>query len=325
MKGSTPSTSTTRSAVRIQGLAAFLLFAAACVLLAPASSWAHGFAGKRFFPTTFAVEDPFVSDELSLLVNHRKADASVQATSLSVEFSKRITPKLGISIGEQYQYIRTTGAGVENGFGNLELGLKYQFFTSEADETLMSIGLGAELGGTGTRSTGAESFSIVSPAFFFGKGFGDLPESAGFLRPLAVTGVISPNFPTRSRNMIFNPETTETEAERNPVTLSWGFSLQYSLLYLQSFVKDIGLGAPLSRMVLVTEFPMETCMSGDCKGKTTGTINPGIVWAGKFCQLGLAAQVPVNARSGRTVGVLGLVHLFLDDLYPRSFGKPIFP
>lgn len=309
----------------VRRLMAACLLSAVCILLLPVSSWAHGFSGKRFFPTTFAVEDPFVSDEFSLLFSHMKEDSDLKSTSLDVEFSKRITPNLGISIGDAYQHISISGNGSENGFGNLDLGLKYQFLTSAEHETIMSLGLGAELGGTGTRRVGAESFSVISPALFFGKGFGDLPESANFLRPLAITGVIGPNFPTRAKNVIFNPETEETETERNPVTLSWGFSIQYSLIYLQSFVKDIGLGVPLNRMVLVTEFPMETCMSADCKGKITGTINPGVVWAGKFCQLGIAAQIPVNARSGRTVGVLGLVHLFLDDLYPKGFGRPVFP
>jgi hypothetical protein len=96
------------------------------------------------------------------------------------------------------------------------------------------------------------------------------------------------------------------------------------LIYLQSFVKDIGLGNPFKRMILVTEFPMETCMSAECKGQITGTINPGIVWAGKFMELGMAAQIPVNSRSGSSVGVLGLLHLFIDDLLPKSLGGPIF-
>ncbi len=36
----------------------------------PAISWGHGFAGKRFFLTTLAVDDPFVSDELSFLMSY---------------------------------------------------------------------------------------------------------------------------------------------------------------------------------------------------------------------------------------------------------------
>jgi hypothetical protein len=41
-------------------------------------------------------------------------------------------------------------------------------------------------------------------------------------------------------------------------------------------------------------------------------------------QLGLEAQVPINRDSGKTVGVLFQVHWFLDDLFPRSIGKPIW-
>jgi hypothetical protein len=95
-------------------------------------------------------------------------------------------------------------------------------------------------------------------------------------------------------------------------------------MYLQSFVKDIGLGAPFNRMILVTEFPMETCMSADCKGQVTGTVNPGVVWCGKYMEFGVAAQVPINSRSGSSVGILGLIHLYVDDLFPKSIGRPIF-
>ena len=40
------------------------------LLIASAPTMAHGFAAKRFFPTTFTVEDPFVSDEFSILGSH---------------------------------------------------------------------------------------------------------------------------------------------------------------------------------------------------------------------------------------------------------------
>lgn len=305
------------------------------ILMMPAASWAHGFAGKRFFPTTFAVEDPFVSDELSFLVSHIKEPAAgeeppAKSTELSLEYSKRITQHIGLSIGEGYRFLNLEGDGTENGFGNLELGAKYQFFTSEAHETILSIGLGAELGGTGNERVGAESFSVISPALFFGKGFGDLPESLKYLRPLAVTGVIGPNYPTRKENVsyVINEDTgeEETDLELNPDTLTWGISIQYSLIYLQSFVKDVGLGDPLKRMVLVVELPMETCLNRGCEGhgETTGTINPGIVWVGKYIQLGLAAQIPVNSTTGKNTGVLGLMHLFIDDLFPKGIGRPIF-
>lgn len=300
------------------------------ILLMPAASWAHGIAGKRFFPTIFSIEDPFVSDEFSLLFSHirkpgEEEHPAVRETGVSLEYSKRITPRLGVSAGESYRHLDFVEAGSDSGFENLELGAKYQFLTSERHEAVLSFGVEVELGGTGTRRTGAESFSVITPALFFGKGFGDLPEPVKFLRPMAISGVIGPAIPTRSKNIALNKETGEAEIEQNPVTLNWGFALQYSLPYLQSFVRDVGLGAPFNRMVVLTEFPLETCVNRGCGGQTTGTINPGIVWIGRNMQLGVAAQIPINSRSGKNVGVFGLIHFFLDDLFPKGIGRPVFP
>lgn len=152
---------------------------------------------------------------------------------------------------------------------------------------------------------------------------GDLPESAKYLRPIAITGTLGASFPTRSKNIVLNAA-GEPEIERNPVTFNWALAIQYSFMYLQSFVKDIGLGVPFNRSFFVVEFPMETCLSGDCGGKTTGTIDPGFLWAGRFFELGIAAEIPINSDSGKNVGILGLVHLFLDDIFPKSLGRPVF-
>jgi hypothetical protein len=242
-----------------------------------------------------------------------------------VDLSKRLTPHFGLEAGESFRHQDFVDGGSADGFGNLELGAKWQFLTNDEHETIVSVGTNVEVGGTGTRKVGADSFSTVSPALFFGKGFGDLPEGAGFLRPFAITGVIGPNFPTRRTNTTVDPDTGAISVEKNPTTLTWAFSLQYSLMYLQSFVKDVGLPTPMNRMIAVVEFPMETCLSSECNGQTTGTVNPGIVWAGKYVELGLAAQIPLNSRTGNHVGVLALFHLFIDDLFPNSIGKPLFP
>jgi hypothetical protein len=297
--------------------------ALALILMLPMPSRAHGVAGKRFFPTTFQVEDPFVSDEFSILLNHIK-EPEGQANEVEIEFAKRITPHFGVSVGDSFRHQDLVDGDSAKGLGNLDVGAKYQFLINEEHETILSFGTNVELGGTGARRVGADSFSTVSPALFFGKGLGDLPETARFLRPLAITGVVGPNFPTHRSNFTVNADTGETEIERNPTTLTWALSLQYSLMYLQSFVKDVGLGAPFNRMMLVAEFPMETCLSPECDGQTTGTVNPGVVWAGKYVEFGVAAQIPLNSRTGKDVGVLGLFHLFIDDLYPKGIGGPIF-
>jgi hypothetical protein len=326
-----------------------VVLCATFVLLAtPILLWAHGLAGKRFFPTTLTIDDPFVSDELSFLVNHSKEpgegdEPSTLSTEIAGEFSKRITPTLGLSIGGEFRHLDPDEGHTENGFGNLELGSRYQIFTSPRHEALLSLGLEVELGGTGSRSVGAESFSTFSPVVLFGKGFGDLPAGLSVLKPLAITGILGVNVPSRSKNVSTHVHEasaltdeadgegpaadaveSQREVERNPVTLSWGFTVQYSLPYLQSFVKDVGLSAPFNRLIPLLELPLETCLNRGCGGRTTGTVNPGLIWFGKYLQLGIEAAIPINERSGKNVGVRGLVHFFIDDLFPQSLGRPIF-
>jgi hypothetical protein len=282
------------------------------VLIMPASSWAHGFAGQRFFPTTFQVDDPFISDEFSVLINSAKGP-DARTTEIDIDYSKRILPHFGLEFHEANLHQRFNDGSSANGWDNLGVGAKWQFVTNDPHELIMSVGTDFDIGGTGARQV-ADPFTTVSPGLFFGKGMGDLPQSVNFLRPLAFTGVVSPSFPTESTS----------NGGRVPTTLTWAATIQYSLIYLQSFVKDIGLGNPFKRMIILTEFPMQTCMNADCKGQITGTVNPGIVWCGKDMEFGVAAEIPINSRSGSSVGILGLIHLYVDDLFPKSIGGPIF-
>jgi hypothetical protein len=43
-----------------------------------------------------------------------------------------------------------------------------------------------EWGDTGASKVGAESFSVLTPTVFFGKGAGDLPDDVAWLRPFAM-------------------------------------------------------------------------------------------------------------------------------------------
>jgi hypothetical protein len=318
-----------------------LIFATLMTLSTPILVWAHGFAGKRFFPTTLTIDDPFVSDELSFQFDYIKepgevVDSPTKVTVISGEYSKTITRSLGVSIGGEFRHLNPDEGTTENGFGNLALGAKYQLFTSAPHEALLSLGLDVDLGGTGSRSVGAESFSTLSPVLLFGKGFGDLPDALNLLKPLAITGRLGVDLPTRGKNVTTtvlptnDEQVTDNVAEierditYNPSSLSWGFTVQYSLQYLQAFVKDIGLRAPFDRMIPLVELPLETCLNGGCGGRTTGTVNPGLIWFGKYLQLGLEATIPINDRSGKNIGVRGLVHFFIDDLFPQSLGRPIF-
>ncbi len=310
--------------------------AMAVVLGGAERALAHGMAGKRFFPATLATEDPFVADELSLpTVSTFKEPASgdepaTQETEISAELAKRITPELGIALEEAWVRLDRAGGGTENGLANLGVGLKYQFLKSAAHEAIASVGMGLEIGGTGNHRVEADPFCTLAPAFLFGKGFGDLPDRLRYLRPLAVTGVAELQIPTRARTTRTNVAIedgeleVETEIEQHPTMLGWGLAVEYSIPYLQAHVKDVGLGRPFNRLIALVEFPMATPLNRGARGETMGTVNPGILWAGKSFQIGVEAIVPVNRRTGDHVGVLAQVHFYLDDLFPNSLGRPLF-
>ncbi len=48
-----------------------------------------------------------------------------------------------------------------------------------------------------------------------------------------------------------------------------------------------------------------------------------MIWIGSYFQVGLEAQIPVNRASGTGVGVLGQLHLYLDDMFPSTIGQPL--
>jgi hypothetical protein len=255
-------------------------------------------------------------------------EGGTRETELSVDIAKRITPNFGIEVGETLLVLHPPGERSVTGFGNLELGGKYEFFENDEHESIVSLGLGVEVGSTGKTRVGADTFSTWSPALFFGKGLGDLPQGLSLVRPLAITGVIGVAMPTSvsTRTFSLNKANGEIEQdiERHPDILQYGFAVEYSFIYLQEQVKDVGLPAPFDHLIPLVEFSFDTPLNRGKGGQTTGTINPGVIWSGKYFQIGAEAVIPVNSRTGSDVGFIGQLHFYLDDLFPHSIGRPLF-
>jgi hypothetical protein len=146
-----------------------------------------------------------------------------------------------------------------------------------------------------------------------GKGFGDLPESLPWLRPLAITGTLSFDFPTKTQSAGFP----------NPNSFNFGFSFQYSLEYLQHYVKDIGLSAPFDRLIPLVEVSFSTAVNRGLGGQTVGTIQPGVIWFGQYVQIGAEAIIPASRLTGHGYGGVVQLHFYLDDLFPNSLGRPL--
>jgi hypothetical protein len=294
-------------------------------LYTPAS--AHCIVGNRFFPSTLIVDDPCVADEMSMptIAEFKNGDdPSAQELDISGEFDKTITKNFGVSIGDTWVHLNVPGGGNIQGFDNLETGFKYQFLTVPAAELAMSVSLDVDWGGTGNRAVGADPFTTLTPTFFVGQGFGFLPESMKFFKPLAVTAQVGYAVPTEFTTSSIDESSGLLTTTPNPQFLNWGGSLQYSMPYLKSAVQDLSLPDFFNHLIPLVEWNLETQVANfDGGERTTGTINPGVIYVANKYQLSVEAMIPVNRASGDDVGVIGQLHLYLDDMFPNSFGRPL--
>ncbi len=303
--------------------------AAALVAISQTGASAHCFVGGRFFPATLGIDDPCVADELSLPTvawARTGDDPPARQTDVSLEYSKRITESFGVSVGSTWTHLSQPGMPGQSGFQNLETTFKYQFLTLSEHEFVASAGLAVEWGNTGAAGVGADSFTTYTPTLFLGKGFGDLPDSAGWLRAFGLTGQVGYAIPSSSTSVSFDPDSGDADIERHARVLTYGFSLQYSMPFLKSSVVDLGLPDVLNRLIPIVEGSFQTPVSNN-QGTgivTTGTINPGVIWVGDAFQVGLEAMVPINRQSGSGIGGLVQLHLYLDDMFPKSIGAPLF-
>jgi hypothetical protein len=218
---------------------------------------------------------------------------------ISVDISKRITEDFGVTIGDTWSQIRQPGNPTRAGFANLDTTFQYQLLKDAPLELAMLVGLSVEWGGTGNTGAGlATSFSVLTPTFNFGQGFGPLPETLGWARPFALTGQVGYQVPTTSFDVgqgVFIPQ-----------VLVYGGSLQYSMPYLKSEVKDLGLPDLINHLIPLVEAQFATPVANNLGNSfvTTGTINPGVIWVGSYFQVGFEAIIPVNRDSGTGVGAV---------------------
>ena len=300
---------------------------------AHSAAQAHVIAGNRVFPVTLTFDDPGVSDEASLpALTYQRSGANGgtgpgHEVDLGFEFDKTITPTTALIINGGYDIQQMNGSKAQTGFENLVVTGKWQAYTNAAHEFVASLGVQREIGGTGTIHTGADRFGSTSPTVYFGKGLGDLP--IGVFRPLAVTGELFYTFADKKlkAQQLTDPDSGLIATQFNNGSnnaLFGGVSVQYSIPYLQSQVKDYGLPNFIGNLVPVVEVTWSSPTSSPSNQGTTWTVAPGVIYMAQWGEVGVEALIPANRAAGTTVGVAALVHLFFDDLYPNSIGKPIF-
>jgi len=281
----------------------------ALFLLLPQPAHAHAIAGNRVFPATLEVDDPSVATELTLpAVSWGRGPLDdtgnfPNTTNIGAEFDLLVAPNLAIGISDGWNSQTAKGERGVYGFDSISVSGKYLFYENDDREILMSAGLVVDIGGTGASGFGDDGTSTFTPTLYFGKGMGDLPDSMALLKPFAVTGTLGVAIAqNRSNPNVFQP----------------GFTLQYSMPYLKSAVKDYDLPDFINHLVPVVEVPLSVGLNN---GAHTwgGTIDPGVIYLARTWEFAVEATLPLTAGDQHGVGVAGEFHVFLDDLVPAFF------
>src|SRR3981189_3641342 len=311
------------------------------LLLATGSEVSAGYVGDRFFPSTLATTVPTPADFYNPPYFVKLPDTATTPTTrefdIPTSYSRLVTKDLGVFFTETFRIIEDANRGTRSGFDNFVIGAQYQLYTNPEHQFVVTVGGTAAIGGTGSPGI-ASSCSTLTPSIYIGKGFGDLPDSMAWLRPLTVSATAAVAVPTASTSLGIDnqradagaftslmtvPSGATTLSETiNPKILQLGFALEYSLVTNQyTGANRTGTRYPEGWVPLV-EFTTSTPLSGPLAGRTTGTVNPGVIWVSRYLQVGVEAIIPMDAHSGRDLGARAQAHLYLSEIFPGL--KPIF-
>jgi hypothetical protein len=289
---------------------------------------AHGIAGNRYFDGTLTFDDPAVADEAILPLYNQLSfptqGSNVGDNRINWAFARLLTPTLAFTADGGWIH-QNWPIGHTSGSDKSDIGLKYEAYRNNQHETLISLGFAWGIGHSGTRGVGTDAPNTIQPALFFGKGLGDLPDSLSWLRPFAVTGALVEEVPvgsTRAMALAPNLATGRFDSVLSPGVeiLHWGFSIQFSTLYLTSrFDGGPPKQEPLNQFVPLVEFRFDSP-----RGQyTMATANPGFAYVAVAWQITAEAILPLNRAGGNGPGFRAQLLLFLDDLVPSVFGKPL--
>lgn len=291
-------------------------------------AWAHGFAGDHMFISTLLIDDPNVADEASLptfVYQPQTADGGPTPAlyQMGFEFDKRITENFGFAINEGYNWVTQPGSKTANGWQSLVVTLKDKPYVNDAHEFMLSVGVQRVFAGVGAQgdngdAVGNDPSSSTIPTLYFGKGFGDIP--VGWIRPFALTGELG--YQIADQKLKVDPYGNPTN---NGISNGWsgGLSLQYSIRYLSAQVKDYGLPDFVNKLTPVVELSWSSPASKPTQDSTQYLWGIGVNYTATTYAMGIEALVPGNKASGSHLGVIAQFHLYFDDLFPNSLGKPI--
>ncbi len=275
--------------------------------------WGHGIVGDRMFIEPLFTEDANIKNEVDIprLEFLTQSDGSFRMLDVTLE--KELWPDRWSVVVEQARLSMHVNGRTMGGFDNLEVGMKLAAYRNAPHEFIVTPALFTTFA-TGSRSV-VERQTALQPMLLYGKGFGDV--KVNWVRPFAVQGDLGYGTSvtgTRDRQVIY-----DAVLEYSVPYLNWmhranaGYEMEHQLR------RGHSLGAIVGDLFPFVEFNGATPVRGT-PGPTVTFLRPGALYMGKYFQLSLAADSPVNGYLGpHSTGGVILLDLFLDELH-SAFG-----
>jgi hypothetical protein len=286
------------------------LFLACATWAAPALAYTasgdRNFAATLILPQFAPGDETYLNYSMQPLRNGGPGTPT-NSSNFNVVLGKTITDNLGVFIEETYSWNKLSGGGTAYGWQNQDGSIKYEAVNNVDHEFIMSLALDRETGGTGAGRVGSSPSGATSPQVYFAKGLGDL--DIGYLRPLAIT--------------TFNAVAFADTAPRPDIS-SNGFTIEYSIPYLQAKVQAFDLPEVIRQMTPMTEVLFTSPVGRSYGARTTALVAPGVSYNGGGWELAVEALVPGNRATGSGVGVTAQLHIALDFFFADTpLGKPL--
>ncbi len=280
---------------------------------------AHGVVGNRMFIEPLFTEDANVKNEFVMPFGKFGVQQDGTWREFSFSFEKQLYPGVLSVVLEGGRVNRHDGPDRLAGWDNLEIGVKWEAFTNEPREFVLTPALFVTVP-AGSEHV-VEHETALRPMLLYGKGFGDLPLK--LLRPFAVQGDIGIGASVR--------EPFDKDFQYDTV-------LMYSIPYLNHWVRKadarysiegslrrgFSRGALLGNLFPFVEFNGIRPVNGDSQ-EVSSSLRPGILWMGKYVQVSVAADIPIqHPRFGDRPhrGVCFSFDWFLDEILPRMDWTP---
>jgi hypothetical protein len=269
-------------------------------LLVPEPAFAHGRVGNRIFLGPIVGNDAFPDNAASLTLRR-----SGYEFSLLPELEKQLSDNSSLLFAGGWNGIEPGARPDDSGPTDLSIYFRQAAYISVAHELELTISPFVVLP-IGSRRIADQGYTHLGGEILLGMGLGDLADSPllKYFRPFALQAE------------------TGYAGRIQGAANSDGFAnleLEYSLQYLDRFVERLNIEQPWADLVPYVQFNYaQSFIASLLTTKPDFLLTPGVAYLGDYCELSVAAQVVLNgaAPSGNRVGVLGLVEIFYDDIFP---------